>query len=447
MVLQTIQQIQSNQEGCYRIAKRCWTILVDIRDHMAGHCDSAPPSLLRAFSRFEETLESIHKFMKQEAERKWSSRLLRKNRIENAIEQYHVALDDAARTFQITMLINLNAHLTVGDASRRHDDGPATYAVRLAQCVSSSTESTSSESVSTQDDESIYSSETDDDDDDDDCQIIEHHGFTQYHQSQIRLTAKSDIRLGWWRSGYEGEIDGRKVLALQYDADRRNAVTRWVKDVKTLQNIYHPNLPQMIGYSNDKTPIPFILLANVHTCRDPVTALFNAYKTWKTIRLKGHAAVKNAREKGVLDYLRSIEEAAKYLQRQAGLSATELRHCFKLSAFRVDSDQTIVMSIDPNPTDPADFKENIQIPRRVESVDRYAYSPIYRNPWAEENTLSSLMESLTFTWMLALQVYEAREPEPILEFHFMPGARPVCGPVHKELTLPDLPIEDRVKST
>lgn len=24
----------------------------------------------------------------------------------------------------------------------------------------------------------------------------------------------------------------------------------------------HPNLPQMIGYSNDETPTPFILLAN-----------------------------------------------------------------------------------------------------------------------------------------------------------------------------------------
>lgn len=48
------QKIQTNREGCYRLAQRCLAMLVDIRDHMSDRWDSAPPSLLKAISRFEE---------------------------------------------------------------------------------------------------------------------------------------------------------------------------------------------------------------------------------------------------------------------------------------------------------------------------------------------------------------------------------------------------------
>lgn len=54
---------------------------------------------------------------------------------------------------------------------------------------------------------------------------------------------------------------------------------RWIRDVKILQNILcvrclywfvgidlcpcsHPNLPQMVGFSAEECPTPFILLAN-----------------------------------------------------------------------------------------------------------------------------------------------------------------------------------------
>ena len=79
------------------------------------------------------TLESIHKFMKQEAEQKWGARLMRKSTIETALTDYNAALDDAARGFQASWVANLfltavkshivqiatliSIHLAVGDAS------------------------------------------------------------------------------------------------------------------------------------------------------------------------------------------------------------------------------------------------------------------------------------------------------------------------------------------
>lgn len=47
------------------------------------------------------TLNSIHKFMTQEADQKWGARLIRKSTIETSMKQYHTALDDAARSFQV----------------------------------------------------------------------------------------------------------------------------------------------------------------------------------------------------------------------------------------------------------------------------------------------------------------------------------------------------------
>lgn len=32
--------------------------------------------------------------------------------------------------------------------------------------------------------------------------------------------------------------------------------------IDVLTWLSHPNLPQLVGYSNDETPTPFILLAN-----------------------------------------------------------------------------------------------------------------------------------------------------------------------------------------
>ena len=47
------------------------------------------------------TLKAIYQFVKQAAEQKWTSRLIRKSTIETALSDHNAALDDAARAFQV----------------------------------------------------------------------------------------------------------------------------------------------------------------------------------------------------------------------------------------------------------------------------------------------------------------------------------------------------------
>ena len=124
--------------------------------------------------------------------------------------------------------------------------------------------------------------------------------FNRYHQSEFRLKPRSRvIKDGWWAGATEGKINGQESLMLRYEGERKNAMkvgARYSNQMNSdayegqcrdgsemssycrtssekvhplciplaahLQHYSHPNLPQMVGYSNDETPTPFILLAN-----------------------------------------------------------------------------------------------------------------------------------------------------------------------------------------
>ncbi|KAI0351618.1 hypothetical protein OH77DRAFT_1429437 [Trametes cingulata] len=381
LVFETIQKVEANRDGCYRLAERCLAILMDIRDHMMDRWDSAPPSLIKALSKFEGTLQSIHDFMKQEAQLKWSVRLMRKASVELALKQYHAALDDAARSFQIATLINI--HLAVEDANARSKASKTAHAGEV-EGGSSNRVSTlplppyTSEPVAMSDVENLCSSPSPESatvhgsftgtgtrstississsyeilsngsmDSDlsvvsemEDYRITEHHGFPQYHQSQFHMKGKSRIKSGWWAGGIEGDLEGRKSLMLRYEGGRRDAMKRWMRDVKALQNVYHPNLPQMIGYSNDETPTPFILLANVQT-RLPQAMLLDAIK---------NASLAECTQL-LLRFYRDTLDAALYLQRQRSLSDSKLQDYVEHADYRIDAQQTVVMGLPPPEVD------------------------------------------------------------------------------------------------
>ncbi|KAI0326798.1 hypothetical protein GY45DRAFT_1328458 [Cubamyces sp. BRFM 1775] len=401
LVFQTIQKIQSNKEECYRLARRCLSMLVDIRDHMSDQWETAPPSLLKAVTKFEETLESIHKFMKQEAEQKWGSRLMRKNTIEIAMKQYHTALDDAVRSFQIAALINIQ--LSLGDASRSksstntvaisssvvHDDDAQLreptlplYTTEEASraivsdldqmCSSPVPGSAASESFpiierqepsSTMSDfELIRRTISEDEsasipassDIEEELTLTEHHGFNRYHQSQFLMKGKSRIKSGWWAGGVEGDIEGRRGIMLRYEG---TAMKRWIRDVKILQNLYHPNLPQMIGYSNDETPTPFIVLANVQT-RLPQAMLLDAIKN---ASLAQCAQI-------LLRFYQDTLDAALYLQRQMNLSDSKLQDYVEHADFRIDAEQTVVMGLPPPEVDSIQSWRNYGLAHSIRGI-------------------------------------------------------------------------------
>lgn len=113
LIFDTIKHLQTNQTQCYRLAKRSLDLLVQIKEQMEGRMDTAPPSLLKNLEKFEKTLTSIHEKMRTYIEKSWKSRLLKKGDIEKAIEEFNAQLNDAARSFQISTLINI--HYAIGD--------------------------------------------------------------------------------------------------------------------------------------------------------------------------------------------------------------------------------------------------------------------------------------------------------------------------------------------
>lgn len=94
---------------------------------MDGRWQDAPDALLRSIAKFEKyagfrfipravrlftsdvilvrTLETIHEHLKKEAEHKWHNRLMRKNAIETALVEHNLMIDDAARSFQVGLLL------------------------------------------------------------------------------------------------------------------------------------------------------------------------------------------------------------------------------------------------------------------------------------------------------------------------------------------------------
>ncbi|KAJ8482575.1 hypothetical protein ONZ51_g5267 [Trametes cubensis] len=395
LVFQTIQKIQSNKEECYRLARRCLSMLIDIRDHMSDHWETAPPSLLKAITKFEETLESIHKFMKQEAEQKWGSRLMRKNTIEIAMKQHHTALDDAVRSFQIAALINIQ--LSLGDASRSKSSpnavdmssgGGPSNAVQLRQptlplytaeessraivsdldqmCSSPVPGSAVSEqftiveptrsgstmsdfelirrTISADEPTSIETSS----DIEEELILTEHHGFNRYHQSQFLMKGKSRIKSGWWAGGIEGAIEGRRAIMLQYETlDTRR------------QDFTEPLSPQL---TSDDWLLERRNPDAIHTpCEwcDPTIYVY-------PLTSDPWAAQTRLPQAMLLDAIKN--DAALYLQRQMNLSDSKLQDYVERADFRIDSEHTVVMGLPPPEVDNIQSWRNYGLAHSIRSI-------------------------------------------------------------------------------
>ncbi|KAI0651288.1 hypothetical protein C8Q79DRAFT_1004593 [Trametes meyenii] len=419
VLLLVFETIQSNRQECLNLAERCLNLLVDMRNHMADRWEAAPPSLLKAWARFEETLESIHKFVKGHAEQKWGSRLMKKNTIETSLKHHNRALDDAIRSFQMATLVNI--HLAVGDATTRSKSdsppesdpsatstrestlppyvaeptsvltdvveictspGPASATTDSFSLIGGSTRSASSSYELLLQNDSNLDLCTPQPLEEENLRITEHHGFSQYHQSQFRMKGKSRIKQGWWAGGVEGDIDGKKSIMLRYelDSDRRDAMKRWMRDVKILQNVYHPNLPQMVGYSNDESPTPFILLANVQT-RLPQAMLLDVIKN-ASLATCAHL---------LLRFFQETLDAALYLQRQLNLSDSKLQDYVEHADFRIDAEKTVVMGLPPPEVDSIQSFRNYGLAWSIRDI----YLKILPNRGYAEEPVDSTEQSVT----------------------------------------------------
>ncbi|KAH7921126.1 hypothetical protein BV22DRAFT_1132533 [Leucogyrophana mollusca] len=364
VILETIQSIQTNRAGCDRLARRAAKILCDIDEQMRDRWDNAPALLLRNLKKFEETLNVIHDFMRKLADSKWRDRFLRKSSIEGALSEFSTMLDEAAQSFQLATLIDIHyavntlqvasaAQIAEQDAcaleASVQDSAPPAYDTKEPEediieietpAISSAAAATSPIATEPCDQntpaapsklsdqylsDALSSLALDDD-----------HGFRRYHQSDIMLRGRSRLKEGWWEGGMEVQVQGQNALIKRYEGQKDHAYRQWLRDVKILQNLYHPNLPQMLGISDEKTPTPFILLSNVQT-QSPQALVREA------LRSSSIAACTEL----MLRFYRDLSDTAMYVQRQLGLDENKVQDFFEASSFRVDSAKTLVVGLPP----------------------------------------------------------------------------------------------------
>ncbi|KAK0451105.1 hypothetical protein EV421DRAFT_1212283 [Armillaria borealis] len=329
---------QSNKEACHRLVHKCARILFNINEQMEGRWESVSPLLLKNISRLQETLTMIHAFMVKETQAKWSSRLLRKNSIENALHDYAELLDEASQAFQIAALINIQ--YTVEASTQKHNSKLVTEAQgsRALETVvhkprRSSTPPPYHETDRAEPEETVQ----------DDFQYaldgLDNHGFRRYHQSEVRLKGSfgASTSSGWWSDVNEALVYGEPTLIRRYDqGTKAGAVKAWIHDVKILQNLYHPNLPQMIGVSANEAGTPFVVLSHVQR-GSPENLLIDSLNKF------GLAGCINT----VLHFYVDISNAAAYLQRQLELTDSQVQDVIESVAFAADGGKNLIMGLPP----------------------------------------------------------------------------------------------------
>ncbi|KAI0038841.1 hypothetical protein FA95DRAFT_1136333 [Auriscalpium vulgare] len=203
--------------------------MCELQEAMEGKWDDAPQTLLDNVVKFEGVLLSLRDAMKQIASASVARRILSGSKFSGLLDDHERRLQDMQASFQITSMVAVHYKLHV-QSNRLLD---------IQQAM-----------LSTQSHRSSVSKDS--------------HGFRRYHQSAVQLQRANNRALGWFSGTSEGIVDGQKVLVKTYGQD--NAATNlWAEEVEMLQKLFHANLPHLVGYSDEQTPNPFILLSNVQT--------------------------------------------------------------------------------------------------------------------------------------------------------------------------------------
>ncbi|KAL5478678.1 hypothetical protein ACEPAI_1955 [Sanghuangporus weigelae] len=371
VILKTVQEIDNNKVTVYKLARRSAKILVDLKIRMTGRWETAPKTLIENIRDYEEVLVCIRDFMQELTKIGRFSRLLRKGSIESALSDFHELLDEAERTFQMASLVEI--HYTVGVLAERSgvkidntvekESNESRFKVTESGADSSpdTCDSLQCEVLSNLiiDGKTVRESlppaygekELEDEGDDveeirlnEELKELERFGFRRYCQSDLRLLCevKSSSSDSFWKHTTVADACEYRVLVKRYDSgseDRSDSLKRWLHDIKILKNLFHPNLPQLTGYSDEKSPIPFITLAQVKLL-DPNAYLLNALRTMSI----SECAV------WTMKMYRDVSETALYVQRQLSFDDREAQIFIAEASYVLDTESgKVVVGIPPPP--------------------------------------------------------------------------------------------------
>ncbi|KAF9456391.1 hypothetical protein BDZ94DRAFT_1229713 [Collybia nuda] len=366
LIFETIQVSTLSDLGDIFLARRCARILLDINLQMEGRWDSAPLSLLKNLERFQLTLTSIHAFMKIQCDAKWSRRFMQKTSIENALMDFTSQVNDTAQSFQVAALIDIHYAVSSISGGWRKSAGESDSPSRITFSSSPSTSPPPTYAITqgmaeARNGSSLYTvaspTETDHSDKrfdgtnhsglmetgegysienipEESALELDNYGSRRYHQSEVRLKGKSRLRGGWWEGASVAEVNGQVSLIKRYEGTHAEATKSWLDDVRSLQNLRHPNLPQMVGFSAERAPTPFILLSNVQT-RTPQALLLD------TVVSRGLATGITL----LLHFYQDVTDATSYVQRQLGLEDHRAQDFIGEAHYRISASGSIVMGL------------------------------------------------------------------------------------------------------
>ncbi|EPS97302.1 hypothetical protein FOMPIDRAFT_1061898, partial [Fomitopsis schrenkii] len=380
-IFQIIRDVQTNQQQCYDLAQRCLSFLDLVREQIVDHRREAPLSLLDALRKFTDTLEAMHVFLLTQVQKKWRERLIRKGSVQASLGELNAQLNDAFSSFQMATLINI--HYTLGDGPSRVTSSrvqPTPAVKDTGDCVQSPFRQQSVDEVT------LVCEPTDpcfgnnsDLEQEEGLEQLDDNGFLRYTASDVSVSSGPRIKEGWWAGSRQADVEGRTLLVKDYDDRTRKGQKvilpsaygstsldsrfvnlgsqKWIRDVKILQNVFHPNLPQMVGFSAEECPTPFILLANVQT-RLPQALVLDKIR---------HGTVAECVQLISRFYLDHMD-AALYLQRQLGLSDSKIQDYVENASYRIDGPRTLVMGLPPPEVDNVTSWRNFDLAYSVRRI-------------------------------------------------------------------------------
>ncbi|KAI0278986.1 hypothetical protein BC826DRAFT_611667 [Russula brevipes] len=277
-ILQIVSDVKTNRQGCIRLVRRAMGLLVLLQTRMEGKQD-APKSLLDDIHEFEETLSSIYECMCRLSQMNRIRRGLEKAKIQEELMQHEQKLSGAELRFQVSS--SIETRYVLGVLSAASSNTPARITDQDQDVVTNTIGSPGASSslgwspfdspgtrsevvkrscgsplpanaVYTEEEEFLANMSGDTDE----------FGFRKYHQSDVIIGNANRKAVGWFSGTSEADVCGRKATIKRYDEGENRTLKEWVRDIKMLRNLHHGNLPQIIGYSDRKTPTPFILLAS-----------------------------------------------------------------------------------------------------------------------------------------------------------------------------------------
>ncbi|KDQ59370.1 hypothetical protein JAAARDRAFT_34095 [Jaapia argillacea MUCL 33604] len=237
-LLESVDKVQRWKGDCECLALRALEMVSTILSESLNH----GPLSLEMESRvvkLAEVLNDITRFMREQAKAPFLRRFLRQVNIQDQLDSCRVRLEDAFKLFDSTSLIGMHRSLDVLQ-------NVAQETKNLQISLAADIRGLSGSLASANDDEGdfrVYKRS--------DIDLIESLETTCHGRAKAG-TSQCIIR------SHKAKLGGRAVVIRTYE--RPQSARARTRDIRNWDQILHPTLAQLLGYSKENSTTPFIIL-------------------------------------------------------------------------------------------------------------------------------------------------------------------------------------------